>query len=163
MIKKLGILGLLLGLSCGEPPEITRNKNPFPNPGSAGIKDRLATATWSWEGVPLGTEDDVEDQTEAQKIFSGVRIDFHYNPIDGMSGRFRYRNGDGRNFRGLWDFDRAHDILSMVFEDDWGSPILTRPKTAVFDVHEITEKKLEMRFTEFSQSKNAILIFIHRN
>ena len=108
-------------------------------------------------------EDDVEDQSEAQKIFSGVRIDFHYNPIDGMSGRFRYRNGDGRNFRGLWDFNDVHNILSKVFEDDWGSPILTRPNTAVFEVREVTENKLEMRFTKLFQSKNAILIFIQRN
>lgn len=166
MIKKLGFLLFgFLAFSCGDSPEIAKNRNPFPNNASptTGVTERFALNRWSWEGVPRGTEDDPEDQEEAEAIFQGVEINFFYDPLvnHGIT-TFEYKNKDGRMLTGTWDFDMSDSILSMTFDEDWDSPILTRGKTALFDVHQITETILEMRFTELPESKNAILIFVHK-
>ena len=166
MTRNLIFLVLLLQtVSCGDPPEITKNSNPFPNPSfpATGIIDRLAAEIWSWENVPLEEVEDTEDQDEADQIFHGVEIDFRYDPVFSADmGNFRYKNGDGRVFRGEWHYDLVDNILTMTFDDHWGTPILTRHKTALFDVHEVTNTVLEMRFTELDESRKAVLIFIHK-
>ena len=166
MIKKLGFPLLFMWVvSCGDPPEITKNKNLFPNNPSAGTgtTERFTLSKWSWEGVPRGTEDDPEDQEEARTIFHGVEITFFSDPlVNHGTPTFEYKNKDGRILTGFWNFDGSDSILSMTFDEDWGSPILTQGKTALFDVHQITETILEMRFTELPESKNAILIFVHK-
>lgn len=166
MIKKLGFLVFaFLAFSCEDPPEITKNKNLLRNQGPpvVGVEGRFAIDRWSWEGVPLGTENDPEDQEEAEVIFHGVEIEFFYDRlINHGATTFEYKNSDGRILTGTWKYDGSESILSMTFYEDWGSPILTRDKTALFDVHEINETILEMRFTELPESKNAILIFVHK-
>ena len=162
--KVLCALLLVLAFACGDDPDITRNQNPFPYASSTqGTLERLAADVWSWEPIPMDRVNVASEQDRANDIFAGVEIDFTSDgEPNSSSGRFTYKNGDGRIFLGAWRFDLVDNILELDFDQKWDTPIITQGTTAVFDVHEITSTVLEMRFTEVLELKSAILVFIHK-
>ena len=157
------ILGWLT--ACEEPPEITRNRNPFPSQGKAvlGPQERLAVDKWSWQGIELKDAPNPNHQNQAVDIFSGVEIDFFYDDQSKPGwGTFQYRHHDGRYYKGRWDLDTVDWFLYLTFTESWDSPMLSGNRLVRFDVYKLTKEVLELRFTDFDPGREAVLVFIHR-